>query len=825
MPSLYEGFSLPAIEAMVHRHARSSPPTAAPCPRSPASTATPCSSCPAGDADALAAAIRRGLDDPELRARVGAAGRQRVLERWTWRRCAELTVEQYREVLAMPANVDKLAPQPDRDADADDPLRRLRALGLRPGSRVLDVGAGFGRHAFELARRGSASSPSTTPPTRSQGTKDTFAAMVDAGEIPAERFVGVLRGDATRLPFADASFDAVITSEVLEHIPDDTGALAEMVRVLRPGGAFAATVPTWLPEKINWMLSDEYHAPAAVGGHVRIYSATELKAKLRAAGLGLAGSHHAHALHSPYWWLKCAVGVNDDDHPLVVALPPVPRVGHHRAAAGRRGSPSACCRPCSARASCSTASSRPAAGRDGRGMTLVPDLPGILSADEVRDDRRPPRLAAAAVGHDPVVPRRPLRPVEPRRVGDGARRRRPPPPRPSDAYEWLADVQRPDGGWHNYYWPDGSVEEAKLDTNVCAYIATGVWHHWRCTWDRGFVDHLWPTVERALDWVLSLRRPDGARAVGDRGRRHPAVGLRPADRHVEHPARAALRRARWPTSSASPGPSGSTPPTRWSRPSPTGPTRSSRRTRWAMDWYYPVLTGALAGEAAKARLAEGWDAFAMEGCGIRCVSDEPWVTASETAECALAFAAIGDLATADRPAALDPRPPARRRLVLDRPRLRRTRRVGALPVRGAHVVHRRRRRPRRRRHRRRLAGVGAVHPAPAAGLTAVRSQLPRQPRRPHRAQRVELARARRRHRRLAAAGRHRRARHDAVRPRALRRRLAVPPAGRRPPDAQPAVAVPRRRRPARPTRAARTSSSPTTRASSTSCSSRTCRGR
>ena len=76
-------------------------------------------------------------------------------------------------------------------------------------------------------------------------------------------------------------------------------------------------MPSWLPEKINWMLSDDYHAPAAVGGHVRIYSATELKAKMRAAGFDVTGSHHAHALHSPYWWLKCAVGVNHNDHPLV----------------------------------------------------------------------------------------------------------------------------------------------------------------------------------------------------------------------------------------------------------------------------------------------------------------------------------------------------------------------------------------------------------------------------------------------------------------------------------------------------------------------------
>jgi SAM-dependent methyltransferase len=194
---------------------------------------------------------------------------------------------------------------------------RLAALGLAPGALVLDAGAGFGRHAFELARQGARVVALDFAADEVAGTKDTFAAMVDAGEIPADRYVGVLRGDATRLPFAPASFDAVITSEVLEHIPNDTGALAELARILKPGGVFAATVPTWFPEKVNWMLSDDYHAPAAVGGHVRIYSATELKAKLRAAGLQLAGSHHAHALHSPYWWLKCAVGVTEDDHPLV----------------------------------------------------------------------------------------------------------------------------------------------------------------------------------------------------------------------------------------------------------------------------------------------------------------------------------------------------------------------------------------------------------------------------------------------------------------------------------------------------------------------------
>jgi glycosyltransferase involved in cell wall biosynthesis len=108
VPSLYEGFSLPAIEAMVSGTALVATDGGA-LPEVTGRDGDTVLQCRAGDADALAAAIRRGLDDPELRARVGAAGRRRVLDRWTWRRCAELTVEQYRDVLAMPANVTKLA--------------------------------------------------------------------------------------------------------------------------------------------------------------------------------------------------------------------------------------------------------------------------------------------------------------------------------------------------------------------------------------------------------------------------------------------------------------------------------------------------------------------------------------------------------------------------------------------------------------------------------------------------------------------------------------------------------------------------------------------
>ena len=194
---------------------------------------------------------------------------------------------------------------------------RFKQLGLTPGDLVLDAGAGFGRHAFEIARLGGRIVALDYADEEVRMTRATFGAMIEVKDIEADRYVGALRGDATKLPFADNTFDRVITSEVLEHIQDDVSAIAELARVVRPGGTLACTGPSWWPEKINWMLSDEYHAPKSVGGHVRIYSQTELEAKLRSAGLIVTGSHHAHGLHSPYWWLKCAVGPRREDNKLV----------------------------------------------------------------------------------------------------------------------------------------------------------------------------------------------------------------------------------------------------------------------------------------------------------------------------------------------------------------------------------------------------------------------------------------------------------------------------------------------------------------------------
>jgi SAM-dependent methyltransferase len=188
---------------------------------------------------------------------------------------------------------------------------------VRPGDRLLDLGCGAGRHAFEALRRGAHVVALDTDEGELQQVTSMFAAMSEAGEVPAHTSASAVIADATAMPFPDGSFDRVIAAEVLEHIPADQAAMNEIARVLRPGGVAAVTVPAWLPERICWRLSDDYHT--VPGGHLRIFTRGELELKLARAGLSVGGHHHAHALHSPYWWLKCAVGVHDDGHPLARA--------------------------------------------------------------------------------------------------------------------------------------------------------------------------------------------------------------------------------------------------------------------------------------------------------------------------------------------------------------------------------------------------------------------------------------------------------------------------------------------------------------------------
>ena len=190
-------------------------------------------------------------------------------------------------------------------------------LGLRPGDRVLDMGCGAGRHAFELYRRGARVVAFDRDERELAEVATMFAAMELEGEPPEGASARTVTGDALSLPFPDDTFDKIVAAEVLEHIPDDMAAMAELLRVLRPGGELAVTVPSWLPERICWALSEDYHT--APGGHIRIYTRAELEAKLKSTGFEVGDHHHAHGLHAPYWWIKCAVGVNNDGHPLAKA--------------------------------------------------------------------------------------------------------------------------------------------------------------------------------------------------------------------------------------------------------------------------------------------------------------------------------------------------------------------------------------------------------------------------------------------------------------------------------------------------------------------------
>ncbi len=147
-------------------------------------------------------------------------------------------------------------------------------LGIRPGDTVLDLGCGGGRHAFECYRRGARVVALDHNEKDVAEVGQMLAAMREAGETLDGGHGVAVRGDAHRLPFPDGAFDVVILSEVLEHIPDDRSAIAEAVRVLRPGGTIAVTVPRWWPERICWALSSAYHE--VEGGHDEVYPSRRL---------------------------------------------------------------------------------------------------------------------------------------------------------------------------------------------------------------------------------------------------------------------------------------------------------------------------------------------------------------------------------------------------------------------------------------------------------------------------------------------------------------------------------------------------------------------
>jgi hypothetical protein len=206
------------------------------------------------------------------------------------------------------------------------------------------------------------------------------------------------------------------------------------------------------------------------------------------------------------------------------------------------------------------------------------------------------------------------------------------------AYRWLADTQHGDGSWFTYYL-HGAVEDRRLDTHVSAYVAVGAWHHYLATGDLGFLEAMFAVVEPAVGFVLGLQRPEGeviwsVDAHGAPGRFALLTGSSSTYLSLRCAIAAAQRlgreRPEWELAAG-----------RLAHAVAHRPEAFEPKDRFAMDWYYPVLCGALRHGAARNRLREGWARFVVEGLGVRCVDDQVWVTAAETAECVLALDACG----------------------------------------------------------------------------------------------------------------------------------------------------------------------------------------
>jgi hypothetical protein len=211
------------------------------------------------------------------------------------------------------------------------------------------------------------------------------------------------------------------------------------------------------------------------------------------------------------------------------------------------------------------------------------------------------------------------------------------------AYEWLRTHQRADGSWAVSYVND-EIVKTDGESNQAAYVAAGVWHHWLTTGDRRFVDKMWPVVLRALNYVVDMQLPGGeipwARKQNGELKTDVLVtgcsstlqslrcGLALADLVGEQQpdwelAAGALRHVLQ-----------------------EHPEVFTPKDRWSMDWYYPVLGGALRGDRGMERIREQWDTFVVSGLGARCVSDQPWVTGAETCELAIALHTLGEDDTA-----------------------------------------------------------------------------------------------------------------------------------------------------------------------------------
>jgi len=209
------------------------------------------------------------------------------------------------------------------------------------------------------------------------------------------------------------------------------------------------------------------------------------------------------------------------------------------------------------------------------------------------------------------------------------------------AYEWLAESQLPDGSWWSGL-QDGKVIDSTKEANFSSYVAVGVFHHYLITRDGKFLRSMWPMVARGIQYAINLQAPEGeifwARnkdGVIDQ------MALLTGCSSIHMSIKCALaiakimgkKRPQWEKANKLLGAAIKNEPDLF----------NMIKSRFSMDWYYPVLCGAVSGEDARNRIDKSWGKFVVPEWGVRCVSDRPWVTMAETAELVLTLTAIDDL--------------------------------------------------------------------------------------------------------------------------------------------------------------------------------------